>query len=532
MTAQIRRFLLLAPLLLAGCATNQLLADSDEAATVAETVADLYIVDCLLPGQVRVVGGRTYLTPRRPGRMPAKECRTRGGEYTAYDRANMQTALRVWMDEAKKGDADAQNKVGEIYERGLGDEPNYEVAKFWYEKAAAQGNSDAQLSLGTLYELGLGVPKDKLQALNYYRMSWGLKEDDIIFQSAADKEIETLRKEYEDGIAGFESQIRLLQRQINTWQEQESLSGAEAQELNDLREWVTSLQGQRETQQLSLSNLRTPSASAAPDPTFAYLDERWYGKKSIGRYYALIIGNQDYEQMESLRSPVSDATKVAKILEEKYGFTVQLVTNANDATVLQAISNLNSVIGENDNLLIYYAGHGTRTGTGELERGYWLPVNAYKPPQSVFWIPTEEITAQMGNSKAKRVLVVADSCYSGILAEDPGARFLLSGDERVFVSDAFIDLRLEKKSRLMISSGGDRPVLDDSGDGNSVFANAFLTELEKNDTIITTPALFLRIREQVNSAAERLRFDQEPELKVLKGAGQAAGDFFFIPKTS
>ena len=31
-------------------------------------VQALQIVDCLLPGQVRVVGGRTYLTPRRPTR--------------------------------------------------------------------------------------------------------------------------------------------------------------------------------------------------------------------------------------------------------------------------------------------------------------------------------------------------------------------------------------------------------------------------------------------------------------------------------
>ena len=31
-------------------------------------VADLYVVDCLLPGQVRQLGNRTYLTPRRPVR--------------------------------------------------------------------------------------------------------------------------------------------------------------------------------------------------------------------------------------------------------------------------------------------------------------------------------------------------------------------------------------------------------------------------------------------------------------------------------
>lgn len=532
MIARTLGFLFLTPLLLVGCVTNQSLAASDEPSSAPETVADLYIVDCLLPGQVRIVGGRTYLTPRRPGRLPAKECRTLGGEYTAYDRANMQTALKVWMDEAKKGDADAQNKVGEIYERGLGDEPNYEVARFWYEKAAEQNHSDAQLNLGTLYELGLGVPKDRLRALNYYRMSWGLEEDDIVYQSAANNEMQVLRKEYEDAIAGFESQIRLLQRQISTLQEQETLSGVEAKELSDLRVWVANLQGQRTTQEQSLSNLRAPSDAALPDPTFAHLDERWYGEKSIGRYYALIIiGNEDYQQLESLRSPVSDATKIARVLEEKYGFTVQLITNANDATVLTALNNLNTVIGENDNLLIYYAGHGSRLGTGELEEGFWLPVNANPPPDETFWVPTHQITMQVGRSKAKRVLVVADSCYSGIQAEDLSRSFITGNDPSRLNSDAFIDRRLGNRSRMMISSGGDRPVLDDSGNGNSVFANAFLAELEKNKTITTTPALFYNIREQVNIAAERLSFDQEPELKILKEAGQKAGDFFFIPIT-
>ena len=52
------------------------------------TRQDLEVVDCLLPGVVRSLGNTTYVTQRRPTRTTASECHIRGGEYTAYDRAD------------------------------------------------------------------------------------------------------------------------------------------------------------------------------------------------------------------------------------------------------------------------------------------------------------------------------------------------------------------------------------------------------------------------------------------------------------
>lgn len=156
--------------------------------------SDLEIVDCLLPGQVRQLGNMSYLTPRRPLRTTVAECSIRGGEYVAYDRADLKSALRIWMQAAQAGDAEAQTNVGEIYERGLGVEPNYEAAALWYQKAADQGYSQALFNLGTLYEQGLGVPQDRLKALNLYREAWGVPEDSIIFASAAERERNELRE--------------------------------------------------------------------------------------------------------------------------------------------------------------------------------------------------------------------------------------------------------------------------------------------------------------------------------------------------
>lgn len=523
---------LLAPVLSVGCAATPSTADSEKATEGRQDVSDLYIVDCLLPGQVRSLGGRVYLTPRRPTRTSAADCRVRGGEYVAYDRANLKSALNVWLSEAEVGDADAQNNVGEIFERGLGDEPNYEAAIIWYEKAAAQGHSGALLNLGTLYEQGHGVQQDKLKALNYYRQSWGLPEDDLIYQSAANREINALREQLQGEISERDTQIRLLQKQTQALEEQTSRTSDSQIELEQLRKWVEGLRLEQSAGEQQLARLREPSSDAEPDGDFGASDGRQLANRDFGRYYALVIGNQNYERMENLASPISDANRVARVLEEKYGFTVQLVKDANDVTILQAMNNLNRVVGPKDNLLIYYAGHGSRLGSVDFEAGFWLPVNADRPPVDTYWVPTEQITSHMQTFKAKRVLVVADSCYSGILADDPGMRMILSGDERVFLSDGFVDRRFPKKSRLLISSGGDRPVLDTSKTGSSVFANAFIDELESNNGLMTTPALFLKIRDRVSDAAARQDFEQEPEIKAIKRAGHEVGDFFFIPKTT
>src|SRR4029077_10271537 len=131
---------------------------------------DLLVVDCLLPGQIRRLGSQaTFMSARRPIRTTQADCQIRGGEYVAYDRANYQTALKVWMDSAMTGDVDAMNYVGEIYLKGLGTDPDYALAQVWFKKAADKGLARAKINLGYMYEAGLGVPKDPAQAINLYR---------------------------------------------------------------------------------------------------------------------------------------------------------------------------------------------------------------------------------------------------------------------------------------------------------------------------------------------------------------------------
>ena len=499
--------------------------------------SDLEIVDCLLPGQVRQLGNRSFLSQRRPIRTTASECSIRGGEYVAYDRADLQSALRVWLQAAESGDVEAQTNVGEIYERGMGVAPDYEAAASWYQKAADKNYARALFNLGTMYEQGLGVPQDGLKALNLYRQAWGVPEDNIIFTSAAQREQEELRKELDAAIAEKDAQLGLLQKQLKDLQEQlakqsavEQAADSGSKEIEALKRWIAQLESERHknTERLAgLPKTRTPQGPTELAQLPPTADERTLQGMNFGRYYAIVIGNQNYQSIESLDTPRADVTRAARILADRYGFNVSILEDANDITMLKALNDLNSVLKPEDNLLIYYAGHGARLQSGKSEAGYWLPVNADAPPKDTFWVPNEQITGHLGRLPAKRVLVVADSCYAGLLSTDPSYLFL---NDKVTYSKDYIKFKLPKRARLLLSSGGDKPVLDEGSGGNSVFARAFLDELENNEGILSSPELFSRIRKRVEVAAQKNKFVQVPEFKSIKGAGHEVGDFFFVPR--
>ena len=531
---------------------------ADRAKEGLVTRQDLEIVECLLPGQVRQLGRSTFLSPRRPVRTTTADCRIRGGEFVAYDRADYQSALRFWMQSAEAGDPEAQTNVGEIYERGLGAEPLYEAAVIWYQKAADQGYSRALFNLGTLYEQGHGVPADRLAALNLYRQAWGLPADSLMYESAARREQQALRAELDQVITDKDQQIALLAKQLGQMERELNAADTKAAdasrlsgEVRSLRELVGRLESERRATQVQLTALppaavtppsppvvatntvttqtRGPTAAAAAAgpamPPAATIRE--FRGMSFGRYYALIIGNQKYQQLDDLQTPRADAERAARLLKDKYGFTVQMVSDADDVAMLKALNDLNQVVKPEDNVLIYYAGHGTRLPAGRSEVGYWMPVNAERPPRDTFWLPNEQVTAHLARLAAKRVLVVADSCYAGLLSTDPSVNMF--GTEENVTLD-YVRYKLPKRARLLLASGGDDPVLDSDGQGSSVFSRAFLDVLRDNNGILSSPSLYAKVRARVQASAGKGGFKQVPDLKSIKSAGHEVGDFFFVPK--
>lgn len=240
----------------------------------------------------------------------------------------------------------------------------------------------------------------------------------------------------------------------------------------------------------------------------------------FGNYYALIIGNNHYKKVQSLDTPINDAQGVDRVLREKYGFKTQLLIDADRYQILTAMNDLRAKLTEKDNLLIYYAGH------GELDRvnmrGHWLPVDA-DADNTANWISTVAITDILNSMSSRHILVVADSCYSGTLTRSALARLDAGMSEEK--KSEWIKAMLMGKSRTALTSGGLKPVLDGGGGDHSVFANAFIKALQKNNSLLEGQELYRDVSANVIAAAE-----QVPQYDPIKFAGHEVGDFFFMPK--
>ena len=70
---------------------------------------------------------------------------------------------------AEQGDAEAQCKLGFMYNIGRGVPQDYKEAVRWYRKAAEQGYATAQYNLGIMYDIGRRVPQDYKEAVKWYR---------------------------------------------------------------------------------------------------------------------------------------------------------------------------------------------------------------------------------------------------------------------------------------------------------------------------------------------------------------------------
>ena len=238
---------------------------------------------------------------------------------------------------------------------------------------------------------------------------------------------------------------------------------------------------------------------------------------ALGNYHALVIGNNDYGDMPTLKTAIADAEAVSEVLTDRYGFTVTKLTNATRFDIISAMSELRAKLSFDTNLLIYYAGHGIVDPV--TDRGYWLPVDAHQN-NPANWVSNDDITDMLKAIPARHILVIADSCYSGTLVRAAPADFDTWQDRRDWLRRI-----VEKRSRTALASGGLEPVADAGSDGHSVFAAALLGVLRENTEILEAQALFAPVRKK-----EVLNADQTPVYSDIRLAGHDGGDFIFAPK--
>jgi Sel1 repeat-containing protein len=96
--------------------------------------------------------------------------------YDALSRKDYATAIKEYRPLAERGDAEAQYRIGRMYEFGQGYPQDKAQGIAWVRKAAAQNHADALQELGVIYATGDGVKQDNVQAVAWFRKAAMLGE--------------------------------------------------------------------------------------------------------------------------------------------------------------------------------------------------------------------------------------------------------------------------------------------------------------------------------------------------------------------
>ncbi len=251
------------------------------------------------------------------------------------------------------------------------------------------------------------------------------------------------------------------------------------------------------------------------------------------RKVALIIANQNYADpaFPPLKTPIADAEAIAQALTTRFGFVTSIdgdggpldlfLKDANKARIQQTLYEVRRRLAAEDQLLIYYAGH----GENDPDLGaYWVPVDG-EANHDYSWYAADDITRELKRMNAQSILIISDSCYAGGLARG-GATETPGGEAR----NRYLAKASRLKSRQLMASGGEEPVEDGGGGGHSVFARALIAALSSMpEPTFTANELFeLKVKPAVIAAANAVSEGQIPGFHRIARAGdEPSSEFIF-----
>lgn len=242
----------------------------------------------------------------------------------------------------------------------------------------------------------------------------------------------------------------------------------------------------------------------------------------FGKFYALIIGIDQYGgEWPKLQNAVNDAKAFEEVLRSKYSFDEFHALYNEKATrenIIKEFEWMVQNVKPDDNVVIYFSGHGDYKK--ELNKGYWVPVNATTSSTSEF-ISNNDIQTYLGGIKSKHTLLISDACFSGDIFRGKTVSIPYEESERYYAKVHNL------ASRKAITSGGTEPVMDGGGvNGHSIFAYYILKSLESNSNkYYDATQLFESIKIPVINNST-----QTPLFQPIKDTGDEGGQFIFVRK--
>lgn len=244
-----------------------------------------------------------------------------------------------------------------------------------------------------------------------------------------------------------------------------------------------------------------------------------------GNDYAVFFATDDYTEWSDLTNPVNDVRTIARELEQNYGFNTELVIGAGRKDILKKLKEYaRQTFGENDQLLIFFAGHGKFDE--DFGEGYVVGQDSEKDDDgNDSYLAHSSLRTIVNNIPCRHTFLVMDVCFGGTI--DPfiaqtGLRGGKGNGNKEMTQTEFIDRKMKFKTRKYLTSGGKEYVPDGTPGQHSPFARKFLEGLRNyggHDKIITLGELILYF--------ERLL--PEPRFGEF-GTNEPGSDFLFIAR--
>jgi hypothetical protein len=265
---------------------------------------------------------------------------------------------------------------------------------------------------------------------------------------------------------------------------------------------------------------------------------------TFARSHAVVIGINAYdEQSARLRTARPDAEAVASALRDEHGYE-DVVLLLDEQVTLSALraevhEGLPSRVGEDDRLLIYFAGHGLAQDGDDGPAGFLVPQDAHSAePASL--LPMTELHDALAALPCRHLLLVLDCCFAGSFRWASTRSFLPS--RQVLYKKRYERFLTDRAWQVITSAADDQTAADAvlgcahrGGAGeHSPFALALLQGLEgaadrpgpdgEADGVVTATELYLHLRDSVELASLEGKL-QTPGLWPLRKHGR--GEFLF-----
>ncbi len=216
--------------------------------------------------------------------------------------------------------------------------------------------------------------------------------------------------------------------------------------------------------------------------------------------YALLFATDIYKDagFDKLSNPIYDASTMARLLQEDFGFEVTLVKNPTLDEIESALSRFRDEknYGSNDQLFIFFAGHGLYDERSKM--GYLVATDSkVNDPNYKTYLSYSDLgNKYLKNISCNRIFLTLDACFAGSFFDNNTVRGTIQEANAKNLA-ALQRMASNQHFYKGISSGAKQYVEDGKPGQHSPFASKFLSTLwnkAMNKSFVTADEIIAEIK--------------------------------------